>query len=906
MIIPRRLLVLLFAALTAGGHAAPSALRATCLRVESQVAPLAIAIPAPRFTWWLESARPGAAAVAHEVAVFTAPDAPGPLWSSGRQPTAPGPVEYAGPALQPGHDYLWRVRVWDEAHHESSWSEPGSFSTAPDLGTPLWIGAASLAERSPLLRHEFTVRPGLVRARACFSAVGYGELYLNGHKVGDALLEPAPTQYEKRVLYTAHEVTALLTPGVNAAGLWLNEGQAACTEVEPGRFHNRSRQYPGPYDAPRGWLRLDLTYADGSHETVTTDPTWQTSSSPLTYAHFYGGEDYDARLEQPGWATAGFDASRWTPAVVRPVTAQLSPSQLPPMRAVTVVRPVARRISAAGVYLFDLGQNVGGAWQIRVRGKPGTTVTVRGAETLDNRLFPGGFADAVGTSTGFTHGRGGHYERDALTRYTLKGGGEETYTPRFFYSGFQYIQVETTDVLALQSIELEALAIHTDAGQLGRFACSDPLLNQLYHNTVWSLKGVFQGGPMSNPNSEKYGWTGDAHFFGEAANAIFDLNTFWEKWLTDLRDSQALLGGGRLPSTVPNYRTDTTATTALWGAAYPLTAWYLYRHTGDARVYRENYEPVRAWAAYLASTAQDGLIGGIWGDHVAPGFNAAGQPVQFPATTNLTPLLGTAYYALTERVIAEMATVLGRPDDATAARARAAAAEARITRKYFDAAARRYEVAAEAPGHFPLQTANLVPLQLGFAPADARAAVLDAVLHDLRDTHHGHLMTGIAGTKALVKVLIRERQGDLLQQIATEPTYPGWGFWLAHGATTHWQHWSGAPDHNHAMFGSIAEFLVHGIAGITPPTEPGTTPGWDQVRLAPQILAKLVWADAAVPTPHGLLCSRWEKSPAGLLLDCTIPVGMTATLSLPGCPDYPLSSGPHRLLATRGQITRRP
>ncbi len=885
--------------------AEPVELRAVRLRCESQPTPLAIATPSPRFTWWLEAAHPGAKPVACEVMVSTKANPTHPFWTSGRVSLPDGPLVYSGPPLGFGQDYTWRVRLWADQETDAIWSEPATFSTAPDLGSPLWIGSPRLTDRSPLLRREFTVHSGLVRARAYFSAIGYGELYINGKKVGDALLEPAPTQYEKRILYTAHDVTALLAPGANATGLWLNEGQAAITEIAPGRFHNRSRQYPGPYDAPRGWLRLELTYADGTHETVATDNTWKTSPSPLTYAHFYGGEDYDARLEQPGWATAGFDASHWTTVTLRPVAATLSPAQLPPMRAVTVVKPVARRTSAAGVELFDLGQNIGGIWQLKVRGKPGTVVTIRGAETIDNRLFPGGFAEAVSTSTGFTHGRGGHYERDALTRYTIKSENEETYTPRFFYSGFQYVQVETTDILAIKSIALTGLATHTDVEQLGHFACSDPRLNQLYHNTVWSLKGVFQGAPMSNPHSEKYGWTGDAHLFGEAANAIFDLATFWEKWLVDLRDSQALLGRGRLPSTVPNYRTDTTATTALWGAAYPLTTWYLYRHSGDARLYQEHYEPIRAWAAHLASTAKDGLIGGIWGDHVAPGFDAAGKPTQFPATPQLTPLLGTAYYALTERIIAEMATVLGHPDEATTALARATAAEGRINEKYFNPSAGEYQVAAEAPGHFPLQTANLVPLQLGFPPPAARPAILAAVLRDLRETHHTHLMTGIAGTKALIKVLIRERQGDLLQQIATEPTYPGWGFWLAQGATTHWQHWSGEPDHNHAMFGSIAEFLVHGIAGITPPTEPGTTPGWKTVLLAPQILTNLTWADATVPTPHGLLRSRWEKSGDSVLLDYTIPVGMTATLEIPGCTTETLAPGQHRLCVTAGKISTR-
>jgi alpha-L-rhamnosidase len=263
-----------------------------------------------------------------------------------------------------------------------------------------------------------------------------------------------------------------------------------------------------------------------------------------------------------------------------------------------------------------------------------------------------------------------------------------------------------------------------------------------------------------------------------------------------------------------------------------------------------------------------------------------------------------------------MAAVLDRPADAALHRSRAAVAAQQLNEKFFNRKTGIY-VVPSAVGHFPLQTANLVPLQLEIAPTADRASILAQVLNDIRVTHQEHLMTGIIGTKALVEVLIREREGELLYQLATQPTYPGWGFWLANGATTHWQSWSGkdfATDQNHAMFGTIEEFLSHGIAGIVPPTDPGTTPGWRHIRIAPMILQHLDWAEATVPTPLGPVRSRWEKHGHQLVFEIDVPVGATATLEAPsafwrrseeGKPattiSIPLSAGLHRLNVVDGK-----
>lgn len=778
-------------------------------------------------------------------------------------------------------------------------------AAASEQARTLWVSSGNEKDRSPLIRSVFEVGDGLVKATAKVSAVGYVELYLNGEKGNRDVLFPDPTQYEKRILFREYDVTNQLHEGNNGVGLWLNEGQAAITLPKKERFYNKIRKVPGVYPAPAGWLELTLEYGDGTVDIVRTDQNWKTANSPLTYAHFYGGENYDARLEKEGWSTAGFDDSGWTPVVkAAPVTAELSESLIPAARVVEELKPIASRNPSPGIFLYDLGQNIGGWWRIAVRGKPGTVVTVRASETLDNRYDEHGFDTAKRVSDKPSHA-GNRYARDAMTLYTLKGGELEQYEPRFFYTGYRFIEVVVADPSAIEHLDVTGCVVHNDIPWIGDFKCSDERLNRLHQNTAWSIKGVLQGAPMSNPNSEKYGWTGDVHLFSEAADSIFDMEGVWRKWLLDLRDAQDVVGQGDfIPCTVPNFRIHDGPTSSVWGATYPLTAWHLYRHTGDKSVYAEYYEPIRRWADFLWSNAKDGLVTGIYADHVSPILDANGKKGSLYKTKNQQELLGTAYTILTENILGEMAQVLGMTEEVRLHERRVAKAKEALNQKYFKADKSLYLVEPDKAGQDPLQTANLVPLQMGIEPEGMRASILENISRNIRQKHNNHLMTGIVGTKALVEVLLREGKGELLYDIVTNPTYPGWGFWLKGGATTHWQKWDGSGDHNHAMMGSVEEFLMQGIAGIIPPTEEGTTPGWNHVRISPQILSKLDWAEGKVPTPHGQVISRWERRKSGVLITITFPGPVTGELVLPGNIQASLASGQNSFLLQDGKLKK--
>ena len=884
-------LLLVFAAAPLSSRG--QALEAEVLRLEYLEDPLGIDIPQPRFSWTLESDARGAAQSAYQILVAAAPERLTPeradLWDSGHVSSGRTVnVAYEGRPLESSTRYYWKVRAYDEEGRTGPWSETATFVTGildADGWEAEWIGAPDVENRAPLLRKEFDAGREVASAYAHVSGLGFYELYLNGEKVGDHVLDPAPTQYQERVLYATYDVTDRLRRGRNAVGLWLAEGQPAGSVQDSTRFFSRTRPYPGPdlFDSPRGLLQLEINYADGAAERIVTDGSWTASTGPVTFNHFYGGEDYDARLEKPGWSTPGFDAAGWARAEVKEVPAILSAQLLPAMRVVDTLEPVARTNPEPGVWVFDLGQNIAGWWRITVEGEPGTRVEVRGAETLDDEPFPKPLRGESRMSTEPHHGRGGHYFRDVIASYTLRGEGTERYEPRFFYSGFRYVEIQTDDPEALASLSVEGRAVHSDVERIGTFESSSPLFNRIHANTVWTLKGILQGAPMSNPHSEKYGWTGDAHLFAETANHIYDMAAFWTKWLQDIRDSQRMMEAeGAITSTIPNLRADWQPTSPTWGAAYPLVVWYIYTYYDDERVVAQNYQGLRGWTDYLTSISEEHIVPGIWADHVPPGITPEGELVTRAATKEIASLVATSYYYTTVELLSKMARLLDRRQDAQGYAALAANIRETFHRRYFDAGAGIYEGEEPPPAHFfPMQTANLVPLDLGLVPEEVRARVVENVVRDIVEEHDRHLYTGIMGTKALVNVLPDDGYADLLYEVASQPTYPGWGFWVEKNATTHWQDWAGIGDQNHAMFGVLDEFFFNDLAGIQAPIDPGTSAGYAQIHVRPFVPDTMQWASASVRTVRGPVASSWKREGDGLRLEVTIPPNATGVVSVP-------------------------
>ncbi|MCG8527091.1 MAG: glycoside hydrolase family 78 protein [Opitutales bacterium] len=851
------------------------------LEVETLTNPLGLDTSTPRFSWQLQSDRNGASQNAWQIQVLNDSKV---LWTSPKTLSDQQlDVPYAGPSLERNTKYTWQITSWSD--HGEKAENSGSFHIGLIGENPWqdaeWIGAAEDPLPSPYLRKEFSVGKKIKSAYLYVTGVGYFEAYLNGKKIGDEVLAPSPSQYQHRVYYSTFEVTDLLSKGENVIGMILGESQAAASgDFLEERFHNRARNYPGPLEHPMGIAKLLITYEDGQVVGINSDASWKQGRGGLRYNSFYGGEDFDARLEPLGWAEAGYDDSEWVQAVEYDFDAQLTSQNFEPIRVVDTLEPIKRIEVEPGVWLYDLGQLIGGWWKIDVSGKAGTTLKIQGAETLNESHYPKQLEKGDRISVGFAHGRGGHYERDAYTLYTLRGDSIESYEPRFFYSGFRYIQVSCDSPEDLKSLKIVGRTTHNDLPQSGSFECSNPVLTQLHINTAWTIKAIFQGGPMSNPNSEKYGWTGDAHLFAQPTNMIFDAQNFWNKWLRDIRDTQEYYETGHVVPTIPNFRRDITTTSPTWGTVYPLIVWYQYAYYGDTSVLKDHYQGLKDWVAYLQELHPTGLMQGVWADHVPPGVDEDGNYIQRGMSDESAELIASVYYCVSLQTLSKIAEILGNDDDQALYAKTAASFGKKINEKYFKKDLGYYVVPPAPKGFHTEQAANLIPLHYGIAPEEAVDGIFEYIRKDLAK-HGNHLTTGIIGTKAMVDLFPANGMEELLYKVATQPDYPGWGFWIEKGATTHWQHWSGAPDHSHGMFGSISNFLVADIAGIRIPDPEFGTTAYKSIIFGPLVLDDLDYANASVPTRFGMVESSWVKKEDKLIVTLSLPTGTSGRFLIP-------------------------
>ena len=880
-----------------------AALQIEELRCEYLVEPLAVDRPGPRLGWILSGGERGTRQVAYRILAARERERLKPgeadLWDSGRiESDCTNAVRYAGEELTSGLWIHWTVGVWTNAGgDEPCWSKPTRFRVGllqPRDWEGCWVGHRDLSIRAPLLRKEFSLPGPVQEAYAHVCGIGNYVLHLNGSKVGDHVIDPGMTEFTERVLYSTYDVTELLQGGDNAVGMMLGEGNAAITVSDPGRYHNRARKYPGPYDSPRGILQLDIVLEDGTRRSIVSGTSWQSTSGPMINNHFFGGEDYDARLEEPGWDRPGFDDSGWQPVVEKDAPGRIVSQLMPPMRVIRVLSPAVSTRPRAGVFVYDLGQSIGGWWRVRVRGKAGTRLTIRGAETLDGNLFPEPLSEGSMISLNRRHGVGGFYHRECISYYILRGDGEEHYEPRFFFSGFRYIQIEVDPAAKLEVIDVAGCLVHSDLSEAGDFHCSLPLLNRIHNCAVWSLRDVLQSIPGSNPHSEKNGWTGDAHLWAEHAMHAFELAPLWLNWLEDVRLAQHRLGEGRVPCIVPDYRGDTRSAPPAWGSVYPIIVWYLYRYYGDEAAVERHFDGIREWCDYLTSTAENHIVSWGLGDHMAPAVDSDGKPTHTGNSPEILPITSTAYYHRCTSIVSELAGVIGRTEEAAIYGRLADEIRTSFNSAFYDEAIGLYRVEKMPEHYFPLQTCNFIALDFGLVPPEREATVLERVVADVMDTHGGHPATGILGVKSLVHALHRYGRHDVLHILATATDFPSWGYWIERGATTLWQDWTGGNsskfvkedgDHlgdlNHAMFGCIDEYFFNGLAGIGSPTHPGTKPAYGMVRIRPFAPHDVTEASAWVRTVRGPIRSAWRRSDRGLDLDLEIPPNVRAVVEIP-------------------------
>lgn len=853
------------------------------LTVEHDARPLDVDRERPRLAWQSPAEHRGAAQTAYEVEVATgaATLAAGEAdaWDSGRVPSSRSiEVPYAGAGLRSGTPYWWRVRTWDEYGRRSGWSDPARFETgfldqADWSGS--WIGRggpwpilnASITP-APSLRKEFNVPQDVTRARLRVVGLGYNEVELNGEKVGDHVLDPAWTVFDRTVLYTTYDVTRALRRGDNALGVTLGRGYYAV----PDKTGAPWELWRTSWNAEQKLLlQLDLEHADGTRSRVVSDGSWSVGDSPIVADDVNMGERYDARREQSGWSQPGFDDASWRPAVVVPGPGgRIRAAAMEPVRVTETLDPVAVTHPSAGVTLYDYGTVTAGWTRLRVRGAAGAQVTLQHGE----KLGADGLLDNVRSGN---HGPAAISQTDT---YTLKGGGLETWEPRFVYHGFRYVQVKTTAGPPPEIAGVEARVAHQDVASAGGFASSQPLYETFDRAMRKTILNNLHGIPTDTPMYDKVGWTADGHLYADSAFRDLRMTRFYEKWMQDFADSQ--YGGGPIDGAIGGAVPAMTfidqffGSDPAWTGAYFQVNWDLYQYAGDVDALRRHYLPMTRLLSYWERELR--RRGGFWiadligfGDWYPPGY-----PFGFAPEGHV--LVETGYVIEAARVLARIARLLGRDDDA----ARHDAFVAEFARTFNDAFLDRDRGVYRTPGtpaeNEYRQTSNLLPLYLGIVPDDVRRAVVDNLVRDVRDTHGKHLDTGAIGTRLLLPVLTDEGYGELANEVASQTTYPSWGYWFeALGADTMWEEWQAdARSRDHPFMGTVDDWLSTHLAGLQP-----AGPGYIRTRVKPLVPRGVDHASTWTETPYGRVAAGWRRAGEGVDLRVEVPANTTAEVHVP-------------------------
>ncbi len=837
------------------------------LRCEYLVNPIGVDAARPRLGWLFESGERAQRQTAYQIHVAPNADAltgdSGLLWDSGRVESAEqNQIEYGGPALQSHQRCFWSVRVWDGAATPGAWSAPAQWTMGilkPEDWKAAWIaapeGVAEAADKSgplPLFRRDFRLSKEVGRALLHVCGLGFCEASLNGKRVGDAVLDPGWTNYRKTCLYSTYDVTALLDDKENTLGVMLGNGMY---NVPGGRYV----KFTGTFGPPRLILQLHVEYADGTTEEVGTDTSWSAARGPIVFSCMYGGEDYDARNELPGWDVPGFDAHAWKAAAATDGPGgRLSGASAPPIKVMNTFLPAKTTRLSEGKYVYDLGQNFSGRPCIKVKGAAGTTV----------KLIPGELMDEKGQASQRSSGGPMWFS------YTLKGGGVEEWRPRFSYYGFRYVQVEgarpeggTADNKDLpEVVEVKGEFTHSSAGVVGDFECANPLLNRVHALILASIRSNLQSVLTDCPHREKLGWLEVSHLLADGLMYNFDLARFYSKIEQDMADSQ--IENGLIPDIAPEYTVFSKGfrDSPEWGSAGVINPWNAWLMYGDRRNLETHFGVMLRYADYLQSTAKDQIVShglGDWYD-IGPGG---------PGESQLTSkgLTSTAVYYQDLSILQQVAALLDKKDQATALAARSARVRDAFNTAFYHPKEKQYDRNS--------QTANAMPLILGLAETKERSAVAANLASEITAGRY-HVTAGDVGFSYLVRALTDTEQGGLLYQMVCQTDGPGYAYQIDHGATSLTEAWDTNPasSQNHCMLGHVEGWFYRGLAGIR---VDASAPGFRHFILRPQMPTGLDWAKARYDSIRGRIGSEWHMEKDAITWSVQIPPNTTATLFLP-------------------------
>ncbi len=875
-------------------------------RTEYRINPMGIDGRQPRFSWQTQCRRPGIYQIAYQITAASSPELlereKPDLWDSGRVESDQSLlVPYAGKPLTSRQRVYWRVVVWDDSGEfrisETAWFETGLLEEsdwqAEWIGGTL-MGGAYTPVPAPYLRHDFELATDVQSARLYITALGFFECSINGHVVGDDIFAPGWTDYNQRIQYQVYDVTELLQSGANAIGAILGDGWAV------GKVGMVSRQQ---YERqPQLLAQLEVTLSDGSTTFICSDGSWKHQYGPLLDNDMQGGEAYDARLEFPGWAQTGFDESRWLPVKVFDAKeAALVAHNGPQVKRIQELSPIGEpRVDGDLVsrqYIFDMGQNMVGRVRLKGSAPAGTTVTLRFAEVLDDEgdLYTDNLRDIR-----------------VKDYYTFKGEGEEIWEPKFTFHGFRYVELVGYPG-EVRPDTITGIVLHSDMAPTGSFTSSDPLINQLQHNIQWGQKGNFLDIPTDCPQrDERLGWTGDIQVFVRTAAFNMDVAGFMTKWLQDVADAQS--EKGEIPAVVPNIIHHLPDGGPAWADAAVICPWTLYLAYGDTRILEQNYDVMARFMRFLADTAIDFI-------RCAPeyaGWPGFGDWLSINADTP-RDLIGTAFMAYDAQLMAQIATVLGKEEDAAAYmalhknvvdafRARyLKGSDARPSENMSDTRALVEHMEGVSRGNLkdadygqvtsevfnaelfkPEQTAYVLALQFDLLPEELRAQATEELVKAI-EQRDWHLSTGFAGAPYLPHVLSNNGRADVAYALLKQTTWPSWLYPVTQDATTIWERWDGWTEENgfqddnmnsfnHYAYGSIGAWLYNTVTGIEIDPE---QPGYKHIILQPQPGGDFTRASGELETPYGKVVSSWTLEDGAFTWNIVVPPNAHATATLP-------------------------
>ncbi|WP_231496820.1 glycoside hydrolase family 78 protein [Prevotella sp. 10(H)] len=790
------------------------------------------------------------------------------IWDSGKIKTEDQLVYYEGNRLKSHTRYWVMVEVISgnkTIKSQPTWFETGKMSLTDWNASWITDDHNSDYEPSPMFRKDFTVNKNIASARYYISGLGYYELFLNGEKIGNNLLDPGFTDYGKRVLYSTYDVTKAIKKGKNAAGIQLGNGWYNEQTPTVWNFH----QAPWK-DRPRLICELLITYTDGTQEKILSDNSWKTSTGPYLFDNIHVGVTYDARKEQKGWNTAGFNDSAWKNAKLTTSPAPLVEAmKMPAISFSDLVTPVSVTQKNDTTYIVDMGINFAGVCSLKIKGPAGASVKLRHAEMLDKE----GNIDQQNINM---HLRPRNSREVIQTDiYTLKGQGIEEFFPQFTYHGFRYIEVTLSEPMVIDKNTLTGVVMHSNVDKIGSFECSNELLNKINEICNRSYLSNLFGIPTDCPTREKNGWMADGFMVQEAGMFTYDSRNVYAKWVRDMIDAQE--ENGNVPGIVPtSWKWDSNWAGPIWDAAIFIVPYTLYQYTGDIETIREIYPTAERYMKYIETREDErGLINHGLNDWL---FYKAETPVDF---------MTTSYVYWNNIVMAKMSELIGRSDQKQKYLDKAAVLKKRINDNFFDTKTVSYSNKT--------QLAYALPLYFDIVPAEYKDRLAENLREKMKETD-GNLDFGFIGSVMVPDALSETGNTDAAFRMATKTTLPSWGYWIKEtDATSLYETWDvtrriGDASLNHPSMGAINAWMYKYLAGINlDPAEPA----FKKIIIKPSFVQGLDWVKASHDSQQGVIKSEWKREGNKVTLKVTIPATSTASIILPGETTKEVKGGEH-------------